>query len=105
MDHLAMAKDQIVQKDMRGCIKKLKRLENELRKYMASPLVTMLPTSNQSEVASILQDVQTTLRQAIDSNWTQAAESFANVDQLIENATKMSLWLKRMISSYNLHYS
>ena len=114
----AMAKDQIVMggcimastlgKDIRGCIiafQKLSRLEDELSIYMASPVVQMLPPCHQSEAAYILQDVQTTLRQAIDSNWTQAAESFANVDQLIENATKMSLWLKRMISSYNLHYS
>ena len=46
MDHLAMAKDQIVQKDMRGCIiafQKLSRLEEELSIYMASPLVLMLP--------------------------------------------------------------
>ena len=71
----------------------------------------MLPGWKQSEGAAILQVVQTTLRQAIHSNWTQAPllhlgpRALANVDQLIENATKMLLWLKRMISSYNLHYS
>ena len=129
MDHLVMATDEAVQMDTRGCriglvkkglrtrgdllkklkrtrgcIKKLKRLENELSTYMASPEVLMLPGWKQSEGAAILQVVQTTLRQAIHSNWTQAPlwhlgpRALANVDQLIENATKMSLWLKRVIS-------
>ena len=102
MDHLAMAKGQIVQKDMRGCIiafQKLRRLEEELSICMTSPLVLMLPPWTQSEVVSILQDVQTTLRQAIDSNWTQAPESFPNVDELIEKGTQMSLWLKDMATN------
>ena len=114
MDHLVMATDEAVQMDTRGCriglvkkglrtrgdllkklkrtrgcIKKLKRLENELSTYMASPEVLMLPA-----------DVD----QLIESGFF-GPRAFANVDQLIENATKMSLWLKRMISSYNLHYS
>ena len=117
MDHLAMANDQIVMggcimastlgKDIRGCIiafQKLSRLEHELSIYMASPLVLMLPPWKQSEVAYILQDVQTALRQAIDSNWTQAPESFPNVDKLIEKGAQMSLCLKDMATIVQLQW-
>ena len=99
MDHLAMAKGQIVQKDMRGCRrleKKLRRLEKKLSIYMSSPLVLMLPPWTQWEVESILQDVQTTLRTWM---WTQDPESFPNVDELIEKGTQMSLWLKDMATN------
>ena len=104
MDHLAMAKDQIVQKDMRGCIiafQKLSRLEEELSIYMASPLVLMLPPWKQSEAASILQDVQTTLRTWM---WTQEPESFPNVDKLIEKGAQMSLFLKNMATIVQLQW-
>ena len=33
---------------------------------------------------------------------TKEPQSFAKVDQLIEKGTKMCVWLKRMVSSYNL---
>ena len=114
MDHLVMATEDRRRtrgdlfkklKRTRGCIKKLKRLENELSTYMASPEVLMLPGWKQSEGAAILRVVQTTLRHLGPRAFANVDQLIENVDQLIENATKMSLWLKRMISSYNLHYS
>ena len=99
MDHLAMAKGQIVQKDMRGCIiafQKLRRLENELSIYMTSPLVLMLPSWTQSEVAEILQDIHTIL----DSTLRQASSlQDIHVDKLIKKSTRMSLWLQDMATN------
>ena len=105
MDHLVMATEDRRRtrgdlfkklKRTRGCIKKLKRLENELSTYMASPEVLMLPD-----------DVD----QLIESGFF-GPRALANMDQLMENvhqlsqkATKMSWWLKRMIRSYNLRRS
>ena len=90
---------------LRGPIKKLEKLETELRDHSASPVVSMLPAIHQNELASILQELQTTARQgnqAIDSNATEEPQSFAKVGKRIEKGTKMSVWLKRMVSSYNL---
>ena len=105
MDHLVMATEERRRtrgdlfkklKRTRGCIKKLKRLENELSNCMASPLVTMLPPLTQSEVASILQDIQTIL----DSTLRQASSlQDIHVDKLIEKGTRMSLWLKDMATN------
>ena len=102
MGHLCHGQVLLIPNDMSRSViafQKLRRLENELGIYMTSPLVLMLPSWTQSEVASILQDIQTTLRQAIDSTWTQAPESFPNVDELIEKGTQMSLWLKDMATT------
>ena len=99
MDHLAMAKGQIVQKDMRGRMikfQKLRRLENELGIYMTSPLVLMLPPWTLSEVASISWDIESTLRTWM---WTQEPATFTNADELIAKGTQMSLWLKDMATN------
>ena len=73
---------------------KLRRLENELGIYMTSPLVLMLPSWTRTEVECILQDIQrimdSSLRQAIDN---------PNVDELIEDGTRMSIILKDMATN------
>ncbi len=94
-----------VEKELRRPMKKLNDLENQLKDQMASPLVTMLPPMTQNEIAGILQDVQRTLndgRQVVDYRGAVKPSSFAKVDQLREKGSQMSLWLKRMIGSYNL---
>ena len=90
---------------MRGPIKKLEKLETELRDHSASPVVSMLPPNHQNDLSSILHDLQTTTRQfkqAIADQDTVEPKSFGKVENIIERATKMSVWLKRLVGSYNL---
>ncbi len=97
-----------VEKELRRPMKKLNDLENTLKDQMASPLATMLPPMTQNEIAGILQDVQRTHkdgRQVVDSRGTVKPSSFASVDQLLHQGSHMSLWLKRMIGSYDLRWA
>ena len=83
-----------IEKGMRGPIKKLEGLAKDTKERMASTLATMLPPVTQNEIASILQDAQSTLRDGVQVRGSQGAARpsyVAKVDELIGNATKMSL--------------
>ena len=90
---------------MRRPLKRFGELEETLVKSSASPVVSMLPPNHQNDLSSILHDLQTTTRQfkqAIDNHDTVEPKSFGKVENIIERATKMSVWLKRLVGSYNL---
>ena len=99
MGHLCHGQVLLIPNDMSRSViafQKLRRLENELGIYMTSPLVLMLPSWTQSEVAEILQDIQTIL----DSTLRQASSlQDIHVDKLIKKSTRMSLWLQDMATN------
>ena len=99
MGHLCHGQVLLIPNDMSRSViafQKLRRLENELRMHMTSPLVLMLPPWTLSEVASISWDIESTLRTWM---WTQEPATVTNADELIAKGTQMSLWLKDMATN------